>query len=71
MAYAIDGITGCHITPAISIAMLIAGKIKFRDAINYIVGQMIGATLAAGVLFVILKGAPGFEMGERALGSNG
>ena len=71
MAYAIGGITGCHINPAITIAMLVAGKIKAGDAINYIIGQMIGATLAAGVLYVIVKGAPGFEMGEWALGSNG
>jgi aquaporin Z len=71
MAYAIGGITGCHINPAITISMLVAGKIKAGDAIRYIIGQMIGATLAAGVLYVILKGAPGFEMGEWALGSNG
>lgn len=71
MAYAIGGITGCHINPAITIAMLVAGKIKTGEAINYIIGQFIGATLAAGVLYIILKGAPGFEMGEWALGANG
>ena len=71
MAYAIGGITGCHINPAITISMLVAGKIKTGEAINYIIGQLIGATLAAGVLYVIQKGAPGFEMGEWALGSNG
>lgn len=71
MAYAIGGITGCHINPAITIAMLVAGKIKTGEAINYIIGQFIGATLGAGVLYIILKGAPGFEMGEWALGSNG
>jgi aquaporin Z len=71
MAYAIGGITGCHINPAITIAMLVAGKIKTGDAINYIIGQFIGATLGAAVLYVIMKGSPGFEMGEWALGSNG
>jgi aquaporin Z len=71
MAYAIGGITGCHINPAITISMLAAGKIKSGEALNYIIGQMIGATLAAGVLYIILKGAPGFEMSEWALGSNG
>jgi aquaporin Z len=71
MAYAIGGITGCHINPAITISMLVAGKIKTSDAINYIIGQFTGATLAAGVLYIIQKGAPGFEMGEWALGSNG
>jgi len=71
MAYAIGGITGCHINPAITISMLVAGKIKMAEAINYIIGQFIGATLGAGVLYVIMKGAPGFEMAEWALGSNG
>jgi aquaporin Z len=71
MAYAIGGITGCHINPAITISMLVAGKIKTGDAINYMIGQFIGATLAAGVLYVIQNGQPGFEMGEWALGSNG
>jgi aquaporin Z len=71
MAYAIGGITGCHINPAITIAMLVAGKIKMADAINYIIGQFIGATMGAAVLYIITKGAPGFAMGEWALGSNG
>ncbi|MBL7747264.1 MAG: aquaporin Z [Chitinophagaceae bacterium] len=71
MAYSIGGITGCHINPAITISMLVAGKIKVAEAINYIIGQFIGATLGAGVLYVIMKGAPGFEMAEWALGSNG
>lgn len=71
MAYAIGGITGCHINPAITISMLVVGKIKAGDAVNYIIGQFLGATLAAGVLYLILKGSPGFSMGEWALGSNG
>lgn len=71
MAYAIGGITGCHINPAITISMLVAGKIKMAEAIKYIIGQFIGATLGAGVLYVIMKGSPGFEMAEWALGSNG
>jgi aquaporin Z len=71
MAYSIGGITGCHINPAITVSMLVAGKIKSGDAINYIIGQFAGATLAAGVLYLIQKGTPGFVMGEWALGSNG
>jgi aquaporin Z len=71
MAYAIGGITGCHINPAITVSMLVAGKIKSADAINYIIGQFTGATLAAGVLYLIQQVSPGFVMGEWALGSNG
>ncbi len=71
MAYAIGGISGCHINPAITISMLVAGKIDLKDALAYIVAQMIGAALAAFVLMQILSGQSGFEMGEYALGSNG
>lgn len=71
MVYAIGPISGCHINPAITIAMLVAGKIKINQAIGYIVAQFVGATLAAGVLYVIQRGAPGFMMTEWALGSNG
>lgn len=71
MAYAIGGITGCHINPAITVSMLVAGKIKAGDAGLYIIGQFAGATMAAAVLYFIQKGTPGFAMGEWALGSNG
>ncbi|HNR15122.1 MAG TPA: aquaporin Z [Chitinophagaceae bacterium] len=71
MAYAIGGISGCHINPAITISMLVAGKIKAGEAVQYIIGQLTGAVLASGVLYLIQKGSPGFIMGEWALGSNG
>lgn len=71
MAYAIGGISGCHINPAITIAMLTAGKIKAGEALGYIISQFIGATIAAAVLYAIQKGLPGWAPGEWALGSNG
>ncbi|GAB3927650.1 MIP family channel protein [Larkinella terrae] len=71
MAYAIGPISGCHINPAITISMLVAGKIKTGDAVSYIIAQFIGATLGVGVLYLIKDGAPGFTLGEWALGSNG
>lgn len=71
MCYAIGGITGCHINPAITMAMLVAGKIKSKDALVYILAQFIGAVMASYLLMVILSGNPSFEMGEWALGANG
>lgn len=71
MAYAIGGISGCHINPAITVSMLVAGKINGGDAVKYIIGQFVGATMGAGVLYLIQHGAPGFAMGEWALGANG
>jgi aquaporin Z len=71
MAYAIGPISGCHINPAITISMLVAGKISGKDSVSYIIAQLIGATLGSAVLYAIQKGSPGFELGEYALGANG
>ncbi|MCX6267722.1 MAG: aquaporin Z [Bacteroidetes bacterium] len=71
MAYAIGGISGCHVNPAVTIGVLVAGKIEIKDAIGYIVAQCLGAILGAGVLYLIKTGQPGFTMGEWALASNG
>src|SRR5690606_23568450 len=55
-AYAIGGITGCHINPAITVAMLVNGKISAKEAVAYIVAQFAGALLAAFVLQQLLNG---------------
>ena len=71
MAYAIGPISGCHINPAISVGMLVAGKLSVKDTVGYVIAQCIGALLGALVLSLILKGQAGFEAGEWAYGSNG
>jgi len=71
MAYAIGPISGCHINPAISIAMLAAGKLSVKDTIAYVISQCLGAAAASGVLLLIASGKSGFTMGEWALGANG
>ena len=71
MAYTIGPISGCHINPAISIAMLAAGKLSGKDTVGYVLGQCAGGVLAAGLLYVISVGGAGFEMAEWGLGSNG
>lgn len=71
MAYAIGGVSGCHINPAVTIGVLVAGRMEVKDAIGYIISQCIGAILGAGVLYLILIGRPDFQMSEWALGSNG
>jgi aquaporin Z len=71
MVYAIGGISGCHINPAISIAMLAAGKMKARDAVLYIIMQCIGAIIAAGILLAIASGRAGYTVAAGGLGQNG
>ena len=72
MAYTIGPISGCHINPAISIAMLVAGKMNIKDAIAYIIAQFAGAIAGAGILYLIVSGKNGYDgLGDWALGSNG
>jgi aquaporin Z len=70
MVYTIGGISGCHINPAISLAMLASGKLGVKDAFGYIVSQCIGAITGAGILFMIALGKPGYSLAS-GLGQNG
>ena len=54
MAYSIGNISGCHINPAVSVAMLISNKLSVLDFIGYIIAQFLGATAGAGVLAAII-----------------
>lgn len=71
MVYAIGGISGCHINPAISISMFAAGKMKLRNMIIYIVMQCIGAVIASMLIYGIALGKPGYELAINGLGQNG
>ena len=71
MVYAIGGLSGCHINPAISISMLVAKKISAKDAVFYIIFQCLGAIIGAGILYSIALGGPGFAIEFDGLGQNG
>jgi aquaporin Z len=71
MAYAIGGISGCHINPAVTVGVFVAGRMTSKDAIGYIISQFIGAALGAGVLYLIASGKTGWTMPEWGLGANG
>ncbi len=71
MVYAIGNISGCHINPAITVAMLVAGKMKSKDAMAYIIVQCIGAIIAAAVIWVIASGQADYSLAVNGLGQNG
>jgi len=71
MVYAFGGISGCHINPAISISMLVAGKLSIKDTIFYVVFQCIGAIIGAGILYTIALGNPAYRLATNGLGQNG
>lgn len=70
MAYGIGPISGCHINPAVSLGMLVAGRMTVVEFITYVISQVIGAVIAAGALYMIVSGQAG-EEGVTNLGQNG
>ena len=65
MAYSIGNISGCHINPAVSIAMLVNGKMSGKDFIGYLIAQFTGATAGAAVLMALVGKESG--LGANAL----
>lgn len=72
MAYAVGPISGCHINPAVTLGLLVRGKIELPDAARYWVAQIVGGIIAAGVLLAIVAGRKGgYHAGSEGLGANG
>ncbi len=70
MAYSIGNVSGCHINPAVSLAMLIRGDLSVKDFIGYVISQCAGALIGAGLLNLIFKLGGVSDM-TGGLGSNG
>ncbi len=69
MAYSIGNISGCHINPAVSIAMLVSGKMSVKDFIGYVIAQFAGAIAGAAVLMALTKEKVNdvWQLGQNAL----
>ena len=63
-AYSIGNVSGCHINPAVSVALLVAGKMKTKECVRYVIAQVIGAFVGSLLLALVLGGF-------NALGANG
>lgn len=64
MAYSIGNVSGCHINPAVSLSMLISGRMTVKDFIGYIIAQFLGGIAGAGILIALFGS-------NKALGQNG
>ncbi len=71
MAYGIGPVSGCHINPAVSFALWIAGRMRRTELASYIGAQCAGAIVGAGVLYLIASGASGYNIDVNGLGQNG
>ncbi|MEN5082434.1 aquaporin Z [Bosea sp. TWI1241] len=70
MAYAVGHISGGHFNPAVTIGLAAGGRFPASQIPGYIVAQLVGAIAAAGLLYLIAKGAPGFDL-AGGFASNG
>ncbi len=70
MAYSIGNISGCHINPAVSLAMVIRGDLSVKDFVGYVIAQCFGALIGAALLSLIFKLGGVADM-TGGLGSNG
>lgn len=71
MAYAIGHISGCHLNPAVTLGLVAGGRHPAKEALPYIVAQVIGGVLGAGVLYLIATGKAGAEVGGFATNGYG
>ena len=70
MAYAIGHISGCHLNPAVSVGLVAGKRFPASELLPYIIAQVVGAIAGAGVLYVIARGKPGFDV-AAGFASNG
>ena len=68
MAYAIGGISGCHINPAITLGVYLSGRMSGKDAGMYMLFQVIGAVIGSAILYALVS--TGTHDGPTATGSN-
>lgn len=68
-AYAIGHVSGCHVNPAVSLSMLIMGKLNAKDFVGYVAGQVLGALAGSGLLFAVVNSSETLKGG--GLGQNG
>jgi aquaporin Z len=72
MAYGIGPISGCHINPAVSLAVYTAGRMNGKELGNYIIAQLLGGIVGAAVLAVIVTGRlESYDLAVSGLGQNG
>jgi aquaporin Z len=71
MAYAIGHISGCHLNPAVTVGLAAGRRFPWREVLPYIIAQVAGGALGAGILFIIASGKPGFQLGGFAANGYG
>ncbi|MES2442212.1 MAG: aquaporin Z [Pseudomonadota bacterium] len=71
MAYTIGHISGCHLNPAVTLGLWAGGRFPAKDIPLYVVAQVLGALIAAALLYIIASGAAGYAGGVASNGFGG
>jgi aquaporin Z len=71
MAYALGSISGAHFNPAVTVGLATAGRFPWKDVPSYVIAQLLGAIDGAAILYVIARGAVGFDASASGFASNG
>jgi aquaporin Z len=71
MAYSIGHISGCHLNPAVTVGLWAGRRFPAADILPYILAQIIGAIIGAGLLLLIASGKAGFVLAPNGLAVNG
>ena len=71
MAYAIGDVSGCHVNPAVSFAMLLTKRMSGKDFVGYVIAQVIGALAASALLVFIIGQSNLGGVAATGLGANG
>jgi aquaporin Z len=62
MAYSIGHISGCHLNPAVTVGLMCGGRFPPNLVLPYVIAQVVGAIVAAAVLYAIASGSPDFSL---------
>ncbi|AIB10798.1 aquaporin [Azospirillum baldaniorum] len=71
MAYSVGHISGCHLNPAVTVGLWAGGRFPAKDILPYVIAQVVGAFLAAMVLYVIATGKADWSLAAKGLAANG
>ncbi len=63
LCYCLGNISGCHVNPAVSLAVYLAGRMSGKECVGYVVSQLLGATVGAGLLYAFIYLGDGFNYG--------
>jgi aquaporin Z len=71
MAYAVGHVSGGHFNPAVTVGLAVARRFAWKDVPSYVVTQVVAAVVAAGALYVVASGKPGFNPKTSGFAANG